>query len=188
MWSSCRRSKARSVLEVGDFDHLDITVSAATVNYTKCIRFADQLENKDLLVASATHPRFRLAWVDWGKRDSSWLEVKAEFEKLVSRESSDVRPAQSSEDEDFFGVLFDGTVSDELQQWKARNDTDLKCLNDFPNIRKLFLRFNTPVPSSAAAERLFSVARDVLTIKRGRLSDENFENQLLLKCNGRLAC
>lgn len=113
MWSSCRRCKARSVLEVGDFDHLDITVSTATVNY---IRFADQLENKDLLVASATHPRFRLAWVDWGKRDSSWLKVKAEFEKLVSSESSAVRPAQPSEDEDFFGVLFDGTVSDELQQ------------------------------------------------------------------------
>lgn len=84
--------------------------------------------------------------MDWGKRDSSWLEVKAEFEKLVSSESSAVRPAQSSEDEDFFGVLFDGTASDELQQWKARNDTDLKCLNDFPNIRKLFLRFQTPVP------------------------------------------
>ena len=123
--------------------------------------------------------------MDWGKRDSSWLDVKAEFERLVSNESSTTRPVEVTEDDEFFGVLFDRRVSDELEKWKSADNTDLKCLNDFPTVRRLFLKFNTPVPSSAAAERLFSVARDVLTIKRGRLSDENFENQLLLKCNRR---
>ena len=53
----------------------------------------------------------------------------------------------------------------------------------FSKIHQLFLKHNTAVPSSASVERLFSVAGDVFSRKRGNITDENFYRQLLLKGN-----
>ena len=46
----------------------------------------------------------------------------------------------------------------------------------------LFIKYNTGIPSSAAVERLFSVAGDVLRPKRACLSDY-FEQLVFLKGN-----
>ena len=48
-------------------------------------------------------------------------------------------------------------------------------------MRKLFIKFNTPIPSSAAVERLFSLGKDILRPKRGKMTDEHFEMMLFLK-------
>ena len=48
---------------------------------------------------------------------------------------------------------------------------------------KLFIKYNTPLPSSAAVERLFSTASDVLRAKRSSLTASNFENLLFIKGN-----
>ncbi|KAG0430054.1 hypothetical protein HPB47_023051 [Ixodes persulcatus] len=53
----------------------------------------------------------------------------------------------------------------------------------FSKIHQLFLKHNAAVPSSASVERLFSVAGDVFSRKRGNITDENFYRQLLLKGN-----
>ncbi|KAG0423089.1 hypothetical protein HPB47_001124 [Ixodes persulcatus] len=53
----------------------------------------------------------------------------------------------------------------------------------FSKIHQLFLKHNTAVSSSASVERLFSVAGDVFSRKRGNITDENFYRQLLLKGN-----
>lgn len=50
-----------------------------------------------------------------------------------------------------------------------------------PIIKNIFIKFNTALPSSSSVERLFSVARDICTRKRGKISDSNFEDCLLLK-------
>ena len=47
----------------------------------------------------------------------------------------------------------------------------------------LFINHNTGIPSSAAVERLFSVAGDVLRPKRACLSEDNFEHLVFLKGN-----
>ena len=47
----------------------------------------------------------------------------------------------------------------------------------------LFLKYNTSLPSSAAVERLFSTASDVLRAKRSSLTAENFENLIFKKGN-----
>jgi len=65
-------------------------------------------------------------------------------------------------------------------------DEELKStdsLNNYPTIKNIFMDLNTDLPSSAAVERLFSIAGDVFRNKRACLSDSNFEYQLLLKCN-----
>lgn len=58
-----------------------------------------------------------------------------------------------------------------------------ECLAGFPIIKKIYLCYNTDLPSSALVERLFSFGKDVLKNKRSRMTDDNFEHQLLLKYN-----
>ena len=63
------------------------------------------------------------------------------------------------------------------------SDKQLSTLNKHPLIKQLFMKFNTPIPSSAAVERLFSQAACILTKRRNRLSDDLFQQLLLLKSN-----
>ena len=50
-------------------------------------------------------------------------------------------------------------------------------------IKDLFIKFNTPIPFSAAVERLFSTGKDVLKPKRSRLIDKHFKILLFLRKN-----
>ena len=59
----------------------------------------------------------------------------------------------------------------------------LETLNNFPNVKQLFLKSKTPLPSSAAVERFFSAGGLVYRPNRNRLSDTIFERLLFLKCN-----
>lgn len=65
----------------------------------------------------------------------------------------------------------------------ANTSPVLEMLDQFPTIKKISLRYNTPLPSSAAVERLFSFAGLITIPRRGALSDTNFEKLLLLKAN-----
>ena len=47
----------------------------------------------------------------------------------------------------------------------------------------LFINHNTGIPSSAAVERSFSVAGDVLRPKKACLIEDNFEHLVFLKGN-----
>ena len=47
----------------------------------------------------------------------------------------------------------------------------------------LFTRDNAPVPSSAAVERLFSIASDIIRPKRSRLTANTFGKLVFLKGN-----
>ena len=46
---------------------------------------------------------------------------------------------------------------------------------------QLFVRYNTPIPSSAAVERVFSLGMDTLKPKPRNLSDNYFEMLVFLK-------
>lgn len=48
-------------------------------------------------------------------------------------------------------------------------------------IKKLFIKYNAAIPSSARVERLFGQAALVLTVRRNRLSDIILEMLILLK-------
>uniref|UniRef100_A0A3P9IF90 HAT C-terminal dimerisation domain-containing protein n=1 Tax=Oryzias latipes TaxID=8090 RepID=A0A3P9IF90_ORYLA len=60
---------------------------------------------------------------------------------------------------------------------------ELDTLSNFSAVKKVFLKYNTPTPSSAPVEHLFSLGGLVLTPRRNRLSDSRFEKLLLMRYN-----
>lgn len=88
-------------------------------------------------------------------------------------------------DSGFSGAQCSSTVNAEiiLHNYLSSADTSMESLINYPEIGKLFIRYNTVLCSSAACERLFSLAKHVLRADRCQLKDENFEAQLILKAN-----
>jgi len=62
--------------------------------------------------------------------------------------------------------------------------TETHMLQKHPQVKNLSIKYNTVIPSSTPAERLFSTASLILTKHLNRLSDSLFEKLLLLKANG----
>ena len=68
-------------------------------------------------------------------------------------------------------------VDNFLNEDSASTDSILK----YPNLVKMFVQYNTALPSSASVERLFSVGGQIFKPTRNRLSDSKFEMLLFLK-------
>jgi len=116
------------------------------------------------------------------------------YAKRCKHDESPAGPSTSSEsamnaDEEFFELSAPlsapadsvDTVLLEVLQYLEDQSKEMSSLQQFPLVKKLFLRPNCILPSSAPVERLFSFASLILTSKRNRLSDKNFEKMLLLK-------
>ncbi|CAK6973263.1 transposase [Scomber scombrus] len=78
----------------------------------------------------------------------------------------------------------DGTK--QLDGYLACSADHMDLLKSFPAVCKLSVKLNTPLPASAACERLFSIAGLVFSPRKAKLNPRNFENQLLLKMNRHL--
>ena len=141
-----------------------------------------------------THPQFRLRWLE----DQAAKErARQILMKAMTDESERVSPVlQNSEsgllehgscDESFFSfeenVDNGSTILAEMDRFLSDTSRDIGCLVHYPTVKSLFFRYNTGMPSSAPVERLFSLGGQILTPRRNRLSDENFEKQLLLRPN-----
>ena len=60
---------------------------------------------------------------------------------------------------------------------------DLAVLSTYPLIKQLFVRYNTPLPSSTPVERLFSFAGMIYRPHRRRLTAQHLELLVVLKTN-----
>jgi hypothetical protein len=59
-----------------------------------------------------------------------------------------------------------------------------KTLHSTPILKKVLIKYNTSLPSSAPVEWIFSVGGAILSKKkRGKMNDEHFEKTMSLKCN-----
>ena len=129
--------------------------------------------------------------------DASYIRTKAERSiQLVSQdkeccssEGSEESGMESVEDQ-LFQNLYDKPSKRQAQEdyvkkfLKQPRNKNLEE-KDFPNVflKNLFIRYNTPIPSSAAVERLFSLGKDILRLKCCRITDKHFEMLLFLRAN-----
>ena len=78
---------------------------------------------------------------------------------------------------------------EEMNHWnKEKKWQDSLSPSSFPAVYRqlwtsLFIKYNTPSPSSAAVECLFSLSSRILTAKRASLTSRNFERLVFLKGN-----
>jgi len=183
-----------------------LELSAKVVDQIQ-MRFMKEFEDRDLKLAAAFHPQFRLMWVKNARKEAEIKETMIEelqrhYEGLARPDSggsggegtaeSNIREPMS-----VLGTFSkpipprrnsfvrDGTARADIETYfntcqGGKNWTNqLLC----PGIRELFIKFNTPIPSSAAVERLFSVGRDILRPKRSSMSDGNFDRVMFLRAN-----
>lgn len=70
-----------------------------------------------------------------------------------------------------------------ISHFFVEESEDINLLERYPEIKNVFLKYNTPLPSSASVERLFSYATITNCPKANRLSDQMFEKRVVLKAN-----
>ena len=128
-------------------------------------RFASTLDSKEALLAAVTIPKFKLRWLRGeAKKDTAKCMLAAECRAQGHPLPEELPPAPVSGGEDesnFFSFTDDKEDSNSVETEIAdylKSGVEIDTLNKFPTIKALFLRFNTPTPSSAPGERLFSLS------------------------------
>ncbi|KAL4101083.1 hypothetical protein QTP88_021103 [Uroleucon formosanum] len=117
-------------------------------------------ESLNAAIAALSYPHFKKRWLTC---------VETEFHDRL------IRIFQKTADEIF--------IEKKVLHYFADEENDLQHLNKYPTIKQVFIRYNTPLPSSAPVERLFSFATMTNQPKSHKLSDHLFEKRVVLKAN-----
>jgi hypothetical protein len=151
----------------------------------------------DALLSTVTLPQFRLRWLEDNDKKNQVRSLLHEQVRLVAQQQSAVGDAAvnlnlpdaagQGSDEEFFcfssGTTEHTDATVEVDLYLSDNSREIDSLHKFPLVKKVFEKYNTPLPSSAPVERLFSLGGQILTPRRNRLSDSHFERQALLRAN-----
>ena len=191
----------------------DIILAASIKGLERRFSDLLQLNSKNAIISSVLCPNFKLRWFSSVKDQSNInidaikkLIITAGYDEFHCDNTNP--PNEDSSEEDLnLNMLFDfnepqeeriNTVSYlptnfgnqcniktelELLTYLDDNRKNLIMLDDYPRLKKLFVKYNTCLPSSAPVERLFSYATIVNAPRRNALSDENFEKLVFLKAN-----
>ena len=148
------------------------------------------------IFATSIHPYFKLKWITIKKEFNNehiHLKVKGLLNKaLLSIDKHTVNEDNNKDyidDEiNFFQFKKNENIYKEnpLDLFLKSDNSSIKQIHSNDLIKQIFIKFNTPLPSSAPVERLFAYAGKINNPKRGRLTDLNFSNLVILKSNSHL--
>ena len=71
--------------------------------------------------------------------------------------------------------------SDEAEKYLADTASEIASLNNYSDVRKLYIKLNTAPPSSSSVKRVFSFCGRVFSPLRSNLSSEHMEMMVFLK-------
>jgi hypothetical protein len=160
--------------------------------FDKELTFSGSVSNK--IVAAISHPYFKMRWIPDDKKDSCrelFIQtVRACSSTYSTADNAETHEHLEVEVDDFFdygattaAAVDVNTVDRECINYLSDNDNELNMLAKYNRIQKVFIKFNTTLPSSASVERLFSTAGQIEVPRRNLLGDCMFEKLLLLKAN-----
>lgn len=194
------KNQLRNILNTNLLRYCGPLINALLEGLTS--RFQRYFEDADCIIAGILIPRFKLKFLETqASQDNGKMLVRDALRSLILERADRNNPVgphgvgvvppavHNAENDNFFcfnggdAEIAQNQDSPELQLYLTCPDDTLNIYSSFPLLKKLFLRYNTALPSSAPVERLFSQAARIFMPKRNRLDDENFEKQLLLACN-----
>ena len=151
-------------------------------------RFSGYFDTTDLIVASVTLPQFKLRWLDDLGKERARSLLQSQVAALNdSKNEAESQLNHTKQEDDFFCFSVSdndsSNQSSDLDSYLADTSRELLSLQKYPAVLQLFLQFNTPLPSSASVERLFSLGSQIYVPRRNKLTDLHFERQLLLRAN-----
>ncbi|XP_074552718.1 uncharacterized protein zbedx isoform X1 [Halichoeres trimaculatus] len=162
------------------------------------VRFQELFTSTEAKIATATTPQFRLWWMAASEKDEmcSLLATEAsQMDPCVVTVANTSRNSSAIESEDdFFSYgpvkpaiqMQQRGVMEEVQKYIEGKGKSLECLQDFPRVKQLFLKYNTTLPSTAPVQRLFSQKGNLVTSQRNFLTDDYFERIQLLRYNSKV--
>jgi hypothetical protein len=190
----------------GTLQHAMPLVQALLKAYDK--RFANLYSDMRVLMATATHPHYTIDLLKTIAPDFLTAVKERIVTELMRNIGSEVEEQHNSlelmkstegSDDEMDLLMGSKTNSEEKQElgeelknilncWKRTNSKTALTKEIFSfQYREawmtLFIKYNTPLPSSAAVERLFSVGGDILRSKRAALTAFNFEQLVFMKGN-----
>ena len=160
-------------------------------------RFGKVMRSDDYRMASVLHPKFKLAFLS----DDEKMRYKQLLVSYVDNIRREVHVAQTSpavstpsqmmprdsDDDDLYSFLnkpqtsVSTDVAQQVDGFLASTLPAIGSLHAFPLVAQAFQKSNSTLPSSAAVERLFSAASQILSNRRCRMSDETFDQLLFLR-------
>lgn len=151
-------------------------------------------ESINAAIAALAHPEFKNRWLSCvapGNHNKLLTAFKDSVSAEIQCKSTNENDIVDTSENNFFDFGEENaensssTLEPEVQIANFFNDrtNNLQTLNNYQAIKAVFIKFNTPLPSSAAVERLFSYATMTNLPKSNRLSDKKFEQRIFLRGN-----
>ncbi|XP_033945008.1 uncharacterized protein zbedx [Pseudochaenichthys georgianus] len=161
------------------------------------LRFQELFASTEAKIATATTPQFRLLWMAASDREEMCAVLATEAAQMDPGTITEPNTSRSSShtietEDDFFSYgsvkpaiqIQQRGVMEEIRKYVEGTGKSLECLQDFPRMKQLFLKYNTTLPSTAPIQRLFSQKGNLVTSQRNFLTDDYFERIQLLRYNG----
>ena len=188
------------LMHEGNLIYAKPLVSALLTSYEK--RFSRLYDDEKLVIATAVHPHYTpavLTALAPGQKEYIENIIIRELQSLSRTDTQDQISVVDKPQDRVSKFLLGGAVAVRttsvedniraaLRKWERELMETKITKNLFPVEHReawveLFIKYNTPLPSSAAVERLFCMGRDILRAKRSSLSSTNFQQLVFLKGN-----